>query len=257
MIRRRSPSSSRRPPLLVRSTHNPRIVAAAKLHRTKERRRANRTLIEGPNLIACARAAGYPLEVVFALEEEEGVVQVTEEVMRYLAPTRHPRGPVAVMEVPSSRTATRACLVAYDLSDPGNLGTLIRTAAAFGMDVGVTAASVDVWAPKTLRSGAGGHFATSIEREVEIDDLRSRGFSIVAAVPRGGADPDVLRGLELPAILIGSEAHGVPEDLDVDLGVTIPVDVESLNAAVAAGILAYEYGRVRRREGSGPGAELR
>ncbi|MFZ0492109.1 MAG: RNA methyltransferase, partial [Acidimicrobiia bacterium] len=144
------------------------------------------------------------------------------------------------------------CLVAYDLSDPGNLGTLIRTAAAFDMDVGVTTASADAWAPKTLRSGAGGHFATTIEREVQVDDLRNRGFSVVAAVPRGGTDPGTLRAVPLPAILIGSEAHGLPEQLEVDLKVTIPIGVESLNAAVAAGILAYAYGRGRGQEGSGP-----
>jgi len=195
------------------------------------------------------------VESIFALEDDvavEGAVRVNADVMRFLAPTLHPRGPVAVMRIPPSGRATRPCLVAYDLSDPGNLGTLIRTAAAFDMDVGVTTASADAWAPKTLRSGAGGHFATTIEREVQVDDLRNRGFSVVAAVPRGGTDPGTLRAVPLPAILIGSEAHGLPEQLEVDLKVTIPIGVESLNAAVAAGILAYAYGRGRGQEGSGP-----
>jgi TrmH family RNA methyltransferase len=194
------------------------------------------------------------MEMVFTLEENpvQGAIVVTAEVMRYLAPTLHPRGPVAVMRIPPSGRATRPSLVAHDLSDPGNLGTLIRSAAAFGMDVGVTAASVDVWAPKTLRSGAGGHFATTIEQDIQIRDLRDRGFTIVAAIPRGGADPGILQTLELPAILIGSEPHGLPDQLEADVDVTIPIGVESLNAAVAAGILAYACVHDRDREGSGP-----
>ena len=252
-------NSSRRPPLLVQSTRNRRVVEAAKLHKTKERRRANRTLIEGPNLIEAAGRAGYPLEEVFALEndEVEGAIQVTDEVMQYLAPTLHPRGPVAVMRIPASDSVGRASLVAYDLSDPGNLGTLIRSAAAFGMDVAVTTASADPWAPKTLRSGAGAHFSTTIERDVDIDDLRARGFTIVAAVAHGGADPIVLGSTELPAILIGSEAHGLPDQLEPDIAVTIPIAVESLNAAVAAGILAYAYTGAGGRRESGRRPDLR
>ena len=194
------------------------------------------------------------MESVFTLEEDpvEGAIVVSAEVMRHLAPTLHPRGPVAVMRIPPSGHVTRPSLVAYDLSDPGNLGTLIRSAAAFGMDVGVTAASVDTWAPKTLRSGAGGHFATTIEQDIQIGDLRDRGFSIVAAVPRGGADPSMLRTMELPAILIGSEHHGLPDQVGADVDVTIPIGVESLNAAVAAGILAYACVHDRDGEGSGP-----
>lgn len=178
-------------------------------------------------------------------------MQVSEEVMGYLAPTLHPRGPVAVMEIPPSGTVTRACLVAYDLTDPGNLGTLIRSAAAFGMEVGVTAGSADPWSPKALRSGAGGHFATTVERGVGVDALRERGFTIVAAVPRGGAGPGVIDTIERPAFLIGSEAHGLPEELETDVAITIPVAVESLNAAVAGGIIAYAYAAGRRPDVSG------
>jgi len=210
-------------------------------------------------VIEAAAGAGYPMESVFALEGDaiQGAIEVSAEVMRYLAPTLHPRGPVAVMRIPPSGHMTRACLVAYDLSDPGNLGTLIRSAAAFGMDVGVTAASADVWAPKTLRSAAGGHFATTIEQDIQIGDLRDHGFSIVAAVPRGGSDPGILRTVERAAILIGSEAHGLPDQLGAHVKVTIPIGVESLNAGVTAGILAYAYGRDRDREGSGPGSASR
>lgn len=198
-------------------------------------------MIEGPNLIDAARGAGHPLDALFSLEDEPGAFQVSEDVMRYLAPTLHPRGPIAVMEIPPSATVTRPCLVAFDLADPGNLGTLIRSAAAFGMQVAVTAGCTDAWGPKALRSGAGAHFMTTIERGARVAALRERGFTIVSAVPMGGAHPTVLSTIDLPAILIGSEAHGLPEELEPDLTVTIPIAVESLNAAVAGGILAYAY----------------
>jgi RNA methyltransferase, TrmH family len=200
--------------------------------------------------VSAARDAGWPLQAVFALEGDTTVaddaVRVTPEVMRHLAPTVHPRGPVAVVDMPSSHPVERSCLVAYEVSDPGNLGTLIRAAAAFGLDVAVTTNTTDPWSPKTLRSGAGSHFTTAIELNATVRGLSRRGYTTVAAVPRGGVDPHELHRIDTVAIVVGSEAHGLPEDLAVDMSVTIPIGIESLNAGVAGAILAYEYARGSR-----------
>jgi TrmH family RNA methyltransferase len=210
------------------------------------------TLLEGPNLVGAARDAGCRIEAVFAREDDRTVgdeaVRVSEQVLRHLAGTVHPRGPLAVMGVPVSQPVERSCLVAFGVADPGNLGTLIRSAVAFGLDVVVTHESADPWSPKTLRAAAGGHFSTSIETEATLDDLRGRGFTIVGAVPRGGADPAVLGEIDRAAIIVGSEAHGFPLDVESDMEVTIPTapGVESLNAAVAGSILAYVYSASRR-----------
>ncbi|NIA24712.1 MAG: RNA methyltransferase [Gammaproteobacteria bacterium] len=203
-----------------------------------------------------AIAAGHELETVFALvgdpvaEPLPGTAYVSAEVLERLAPTQHPRGPVAVMVVPPSVEASRSCLLLLGIGDPGNMGTLIRSAAAFGMDVAVDSTSTDPWSPKALRAAAGGHFRTTIEREATPESLQTRGFTTVAAVPRAGVDPVELAHEDRIVIIIGPEAGGLPAHIVTasDLLVTIPMPggMESLNAGIAGAILAYEYSRHHR-----------
>lgn len=234
------------------SHRNRRVAEAARLHRVEERRSRRLTLLEGPHLVEEAVRAGAPLVEVFALDEdsdskrwaaaaEVDLVVVGDEALRRLSSTQAPQSPVAVMRIPeSSLDPVRSVLVAWQISDPGNLGTMIRTAAAFGLDVGLVAGSVDPWSPKVLRAAAGGHFQTGIG---VLADLWSLEATKVATVPSGGAPPRSLPAGRL-AILIGSEAHGLPADVvaGADLLVTIPMGgpAESLNAGAAAAILAYE-----------------
>lgn len=234
------------------SHRNPRVAEAARLHRVEERRARGLTLLEGPHLVEEAVRAGVPLVEVFALADDNeadrwarsaGVelVVVGEEALRRLSSTQTPQSPVAVMQIPeSSLDPGRSVLVAWQISDPGNLGTMIRTAAAFGLDVGVMAGSVDPWSPKVLRAAAGGHFHTGVG---SVEDLGSIDAIKVATVMSGGDSPKSLPAGRL-SLLIGSEAHGLPDEVvaDADVRVTIPMagQTESLNAAAAAAILAYE-----------------
>jgi TrmH family RNA methyltransferase len=210
--------------------------------------------LEGPNLLSSACEAGTPIDMVFGLSEDgvpPGVefATVTEAVLEYLSPTKHPRGPIAVVRIPPSGSVSRSCLVTLGVSDPGNMGTLIRSAAAFEMDVAVDASSTDPWSPKALRAGAGAHFLTTIETDVALADLVGRSYTTVAAVVRGGLPPDALLGIDKVAIVVGSEAHGLARDVAeaADLRVTIPMSArtESFNAGVAGTILAYEYAKGR------------
>ena len=234
------------------SHRNPRVAETARLHRAEERRSRGLTLLEGPHLLEEAVAAGEAVPEVYALPEDRAAVAwasqagaelvvVGEEALKRLSSTQSPQSPVAVLEIPTrALDASRSVLVAWHISDPGNLGTMIRTAAAFGLDVAVTAGSADPWSPKVLRAGMGGHFQTVV---VEVEDLDSLEAVRVATVMSGGVSP---RDLPLGrlAILIGSEAHGLPAEVveHADVQVTIPMTgpTESLNAAAAATILAYE-----------------
>ena len=234
------------------SHRNRRVAEAARLHRVEERRNRRQTLLEGPHLLAEALKAGTPLVEVFALAEDVDsrrsarsadveLVVVGEEALRRLSSTRNPQSPVAVIQIPASRLdPERSLLVAWQISDPGNLGAMIRTAAAFGLDVGTMAGSADPWSPKVLRAASGGHFQTGI---AGLDVLSSLDAIKVAAVPRGGRPASSLPRGRL-ALLVGSEAHGLPVAVvaGADARVTIPMTgpTESLNAAAAAAILAYE-----------------
>ncbi len=240
----------------VRSPRNARVARAARLRRASERSKTGLTLLEGPHILQEAIAAGVePLEV-FGLEgdpsrdlAERIFTPVTQEVLNRLAPTESPRGPVAVISIPSPGEVCRDSLT-VGVGDPGNAGTLIRTAAAFGLDVIVGEGAVDVWSPKVLRAGAGCHFRTTIGR-------RPATVRTIAAVVTGGLDPSAF-GSELDrdviwTVLVGNEAQGLSaaEIASADVKVTIPMrgGTESLNAAVAGSIVAYELARWRNSVG--------
>jgi TrmH family RNA methyltransferase len=239
----------------ARSHRNPAVVEAARLHRADERRKRGQTLLEGPHLVGEALAAGTPLLKVFALAGDEAghrwageakadLVVVGREGLERLSATRTPQSPVAVIDIPVGRLdPSRSVLVAWQISDPGNLGTMIRTAAAFRLDVAVSKGSVDPWSPKVLRAAAGAHFHTNL---AEIDDPAEIDAVKVATVVEGGEPLGDLPAGRL-ALLIGSEAHGLPDHVvgAADMRVTIPMSgaIESLNAAVAAAILIYEATR--------------
>jgi TrmH family RNA methyltransferase len=247
----------------VRGHRNQRVVEAARLHRARERRASGRTLIEGPNLLEDALASGVSPEVVFALDgddrtshlcEEHGLelVRVGESALVRLAGTKTPRGPVAVIEIPTSKPgAGLGLLVAWGVSDPGNVGTLVRTAAAFSWDFGHTVGTSDPWSPKVLRAGAGGHFRSGIRAVESLADLE--GYVPIAAVVDGGIPPSRLDPGRY-ALLVGEEASGLPPEVveGSELKVTIPMPggQESLNAAMAAGMIVYELSKPER-EGEG------
>ncbi len=247
----------------VRSHRNPRVVEAARLHRARERRAAGKTILEGPGLLVEALEAGVVPVVVFALPEDEVTAQlarvhgfeftlVESVALGRVTGTATPRGPAAVIAVPAPTPPTgRDMIVAWGLSDPGNVGTLIRTAAAFGWEFGFTEGTADPWAPKVLRAGAGGHFRIPISPVESIQTLVDAGLVTVAMVVSGGVSPDDL-GSVSHALLVGEEAPGLPSEV-VDAAaykVTIPMPggMESLNAAMAAGILIYELSKRQVRQ---------
>ena len=251
-------------PIRPRGHRNRHVVAAARLHRARERRDTGKTILEGPHLLEEAVSAGVIPDVIFALPDDQRsaavagdhnveLIVVDPAALKRLAGTQTPLGPAAVIEVPaSSRVGGRGMIVAWGLSDPGNMGTLIRTAAAFGWDLGHTAGTTDPWAPKVLRAGAGGHFRIGITRVDSLDSLEEAGLTTAASVVTGGVAPEHLDP-GLYALLVGEEASGLPADVveRAELAVTIPMPggVESLNAAMAAGMIVYELSKPRREGG--------
>jgi len=237
---------------------NQRVLEAARLHRSRHRRETGRTILEGPNLLEEALAAGVRPEVVFALLDDQPsaalarshdieLVPVDPAALKRLAGTTTPRGPAAVIAMPAPGPVSgTGMIVAWSLGDPGNVGTLIRTAAAFGWDFGHTPGTADPWSPKVLRSGAGGHFKTGIIPVDSFESLEALGLTTVATVVSGGVDPATL-GPGRYAVLVGEEAAGLPSEVEdrARLKVTIPMPggMESLNAGMAAGMIVYELSK--------------
>jgi len=230
----------------VRTHRAKSVVEAARLHRARDRRERGLTLVEGAHLIADVVAAGGVVREIFGVRSDDSkVTAVDERALSRLAGTRSPRGPIAVVEIPDeSLDRSRNLLVSVGVSDPGNVGTMVRTAAAFEWGFAYLEGSADPWSPKTIRAGAGGQFQTPVSQVGSLPELGE--WTTVAAVVRDGDDPVHITKRPI-ALLIGEEAHGLErwmiDAADYRLTIGTPGPTESLNAAVAAGIAVYELSR--------------
>lgn len=217
-------------------------------------------VVQGRVLVEDAVTAGIDVREVY-LREGEPVPQGARVVPHVLDArtfdsvndTVTPQGVLAVCAIPVGRplltTASDWYVVAHGLSDPGNLGTVIRSAEASGASgVVVTPGTVDVWAPKTVRSSAGGLFRVPVHHVASLADLAATGMRIIGTTSRAeavsmyGADFSGCLGL-----VLGNEAHGLGADEPVHEWVRIPHAgrAESLNVAMAASVLALHVAHVR------------
>jgi TrmH family RNA methyltransferase len=261
-----------RQPGAVFTTRTPRVVAARRLQRRRDRDETGRFLAEGPQAVREALAAGAAVEVFCttgaltrhaALLERAGTVsEVDDEALAALTETVQPQGIVAVCaqrDVPlAAALAKRPRLVAVcaDIRDPGNAGTVLRTADAAGATAVVFAGdSVDPYNGKAVRSSAGSLFHVDVVRarsaETVIDAARAAGLRVLAADGYGEADLFDLPDLAAPtAWLFGSEAHGLPQALKdkADARVRVPIlgAAESLNLAAAAAVCLYSSAKALR-----------
>lgn len=228
--------------------------------------------IEGPILLAEALRAGRSIACVFAAEGSESLLDslalppqteillLPRKLLDSALTTESPQPIAALVEPPSwswsallgSRSAPLLLLLA-GLQDPGNLGAVLRSAEAFGVSgVLCLPGTVSAWNPKAVRASAGSVFRIPLlaaSTEECFPRLRSAGVRIIATSARN-ASPAPLVDLTAPtALLIGNEGNGLSPEFaaQADGAITIPCPgpVESLNAAVAAGILLYETSRQR------------
>lgn len=234
--------------------------------------------LEGNHLLEEALRSGMLLKTIFLAEHRSlphyvpssiEVLRLSDDVFDSLMDTRSPQG-IAALMVPPVASLEKAVsgvpllLIAVGLQDPGNLGTLVRSAEAFGAGgILTTAGTVSPWNGKALRASVGSIFRVPVV-PVDMEAVRSlqlRGLKLLAAVGEGVGSNDVweLGDVDLTgscAVLIGNEGAGLgPEWLDIaDQRITIPCagTVESLNAAVAGSLILYEAHRQRARVGARP-----
>jgi TrmH family RNA methyltransferase len=251
----------------------PRVVAARRLQRRRDRDQTGRFLAEGPQAVREALVAGVVVELFGTeaaltrhadLAAKAGVVSpVTEEGLAALAETVHPQGLVAVCEQVDAplRAALDKRLIAVlaGIRDPGNAGTVLRTADAAGARAVVFAGdAVDPYNGKCVRASAGSLFHVDVVRDRDpggvVTALRQAGIQVLAATGHGDDNLDDLLdsgSLGAPtAWLFGSEAHGLADDLmaAADHRVRVPIygGAESLNLAAAAAVCLYASARAMR-----------
>jgi len=257
----------------ITSSQNRHIAQARSLHRKRARDRERRCLIEGVRLIETALDAGVApvfcfLEQGFATDERREALErrllagpwptwrVSSEAMQATSDTQTPQGITCVVPVPqpaASLPANASLVVTLDgIRDPGNLGTILRTCQALGASaVLLTKDCVDAWSPKVLRAGMGAHFSLPIHTGLAWDRIAALTGKLKRVVAEPGASQTAWQfdWLQPVMLVIGGEAHGAGERAlaAADERVRIPMapGAESLNAAVACGMLLYEIKRQR------------
>jgi TrmH family RNA methyltransferase len=261
--------------MVISSTSNPRIQSARRLRRRSGRDAAAAYLVEGYRAVTAALDAGAPVIEVFVDPDSDGAdalrraaqgskVQVTDVstgVVKALSDSSTPQGAVAILEAQATTLDdvdpdADLVLVLADVRDPGNAGTLVRSAVGAGAAAVLFGpGSVDPYNPKTVRSAAGHLWQARVIRDAPLGEsaraLRARGFTLVGTAAGATAahhDADLTRRI---AVVVGNEAWGLPAEardlVDEVVGIPMPGPVESLNAAVAGSILLFEVVRQRGR----------
>ncbi len=266
--RAKNPQNPRRRAMIT-STSNPRVQWVRTLQsKRRARKRESLFIIEGTRLANEAVSSRSPAKLVIYTDAvKQGdprlldelidlgaeAEEVSERVMRACSDTESPQGLLAVLPLPSSIPPDNLslALVADRISDPGNLGTLLRTAQAVGVEVVfLNPGTVDPFNPKVVRGAMGAHFHIPIIQEQTSEiEKHLRGMDVwVAEVGQGPPYYNVDWG-KPSAIVIGSEAHGPSDELrSIAKGSThIPMhdSTESLNASVAAAVILFEIARMR------------
>jgi TrmH family RNA methyltransferase len=258
---------------VLTSIKNPRIAAAVRLHKRAFREEASRFLVEGGQGVAEALEVPERLDAVFATDDVDPLAvragqagvevhHVSETVMAKLTSTVTPQGIVGVapfVDVDLGALASDGCVaVLHEVRDPGNAGTVLRSADASGASgVVFTTSSVDLYNAKTIRSSAGSVFHIPVVRGVStteaVERLRGRGSRILAMDARGSEELYTADLSGPIAFVFGNEAHGLPAEViaAADHAVRVPQagKAESLNLAAAATVCLFEW--ARRSGGAG------
>jgi TrmH family RNA methyltransferase len=257
---------------LIRSRDNPQVKALMKLAgSSRERRHTGTTIIEGEHLVRAYQQTGQTAETIFVSESSYAKPQIrslvetapasarlllADGLVEQLSQLVSAAGVAAVVRTPRAAPlpqGTANCLLLENIQDPGNLGSILRSAVAAGVsNVLLSRGSVFAWSPKVVRAGMGAHFALSIHEEVELRAYAETfGGRIVAMEPRAKRS---LYDLDLSgpiAWIFGNEGGGITGDLRKtatdSVRIPMPGPAESLNVAAAAAICLFE--QVRQQHG--------
>jgi len=261
----------------ITSSSNPRIKLARKLQRRRAREQAGLCLLEGALLVADAWSAGVRLDSVFvtrrfveqvepppilAALERAGVplFLLTDPLLAEISDTATPQGIVALGHLPALPVPANPWLVLVldGVRDPGNAGTLLRSAAAAGVELVIFGPeTVDAFSPKVLRAGMGAHFRTAVQScaaWTDVAALLGTQRRLFVADAQALVSYDAVDWQQPAGLIVGGESHGPS---DVALAAAIPVAIpmqrgaESLNAGVAGSVILFEAARQRRGHGQG------
>lgn len=240
--------------MILTSKNNPLIKETASLKEKKGRKELGLFLVEGRKMAVECSHSGLSIERVFVSETYVGelpfpeslVVRVSEDVFRHLSDEKTPQGVLCRVRIPETPLAapTGKCLVLDGVADPGNVGTILRTANAAGYsEIYLTEDCADPYSPKSVRASMSGVFFTKIYRAKRAEILSVlEGIPVIVA-DMAGENVFSFVAPDKFALAIGNEANGISDELAGIASHTVKIPMqatqESLNAAISAGIIMY------------------
>ena len=239
--------------MLITSTNNEHIKELMKLKDKKYRDEKKLFLVDTKHLVMEAYKAGLLKELILHKDElyplDIDITYVTDEILKKLSQTTTPSkimGLVAKKE--EMNTIGERVLILDNIQDPGNLGTIIRSAVAFNIDTIILSNdTVDLYNPKVVRSSQGMIYHINIIRRnihKTIAELKNEGYKIVGTKVTNGHDVKEASIYSHFALIIGNEGHGISKEIDdlcdEYLYIKMNEKCESLNAGIAASIIMYE-----------------
>jgi RNA methyltransferase, TrmH family len=238
----------------IASPRNPRLKSVRRLARRRERERTGSFLVEGEDLVAAAARAGRrPLEGYRVAGSELGDASFHDVEATVLADASTLGSGTRVMAVYEQRwlgaPAGPLCIYLHGVSDPGNVGSVVRSAQAFGASsLALGPGCADPHSPKAVRASMGAIFALALARVGDIDALPRERTALVSAPASTPTLAEALRRPGTATLLVGAEREGLPSELvqTCERVARIPIAADSLNAAMAATVALYELARGRR-----------
>ncbi len=233
---------------MIESVNNSKIKEYSKLQSKKYRDETGLFIVEGTHLVEEALKKTQAVEI-YSLDES--YTQVSESVMKKLSSLNTPPQVLAICRKLEEKEINGNILILDNLQDPGNLGTIIRSAVAFNIDtIIVSKDSVDFYNVKTLRASEGMVFNINIvvkDLSEVIPELTSNGYKVYTTNVEKGTNLDLIDIPEKYAIVMGNEGNGVREEIAelCNEAIYIPMNdtCESLNVAIATSIILYEFSR--------------
>ena len=239
--------------MIITSCDNAKVAEVTKLYDKKYRRSYGKYVIEGERLVNDAVKYGAEITSVFVREsaadsfDYDNQIAVSDKVFAKMCDTVSSQGVLAVALKPSKRRIERqgSCLILDGLQDPGNVGTLLRTAAACGFTDVYAVNCVDVYSPKVLRSAMSAHFCLNLHESVSLAEVfESLDGTEIIACDMSGENAFVHKYGEKVALVLGNEGNGLSEysKTNANSVVSLPManDFESLNVAVAGSVIMYQ-----------------
>ena len=235
----------------ITSKQNSKIKYCLKLHQQSFRKKEGKFLVEGEHLLEMALQNNAVLEVYFTKDRQdlpENIQKylVTEDVLKKIAFSKNPQGVIAVCKTPKEKDLlSDNILLLDDVSDPGNLGTIFRTALAFGYkDILLTKNCCSPYNEKAIQASQGAIFLVSLHEKFDLSKLKKDGYQIVSTEIKGSVDLDSFKPNKKHILVLGNESNGVSKEILALSGARIRIDIqdiESLNVGVAGGIVMHKF----------------